>query len=259
MLVRFFSTKQAAFVHADCRPQWLCSPSSAIVSFVNHRGVSRGSSTVGSRISKRIKKTTLDTDDDEPCSLTGQMTADLKDSAAINELRRLKGEIAEMKDTIAEMKGTAAVNAQELRSLKGEMAKIMKDTIQTEINQMNRLQSLAWACGLIGDYEYFHDPSEESQISARAKSKNLVQDILLAFRSGHGWKLPDVMSLKDKKTHGSKYEEEKDRVAVQLKNRNTVQIAHSKLIEQIHGLTGSKPKIEWSNGEQGYTIYGHKD
>ena len=40
----------------------------------------------------------------------------------------------------------------------------------------------------------------------------------------------------------------------------TVQIAHSKLIDQIHGLTGSKPKIEWNKEvEQRFVTYEHVD
>ena len=62
--------------------------------------------------------------------------------------------------------------------------------------------------------------------------------------------LPNVMSLEYRERWERSECEEKDKA---------VQISQGKLIDQIHGLTGSKPKIEWDKEEQRYAIYEHVD
>lgn len=157
------------------------------------------------------------------------------DEDMVAELRNLKGVLIQIN------KDQATETVSELQSLKGEIM-FMKETqskIHNKVSYMENMQNLAWAIdnANLGSFPYFYYAGSDSTARAHAisdteaNSEDLVRDILLNFRRGNIWYLPNNMSMERNDEY---IESEVDSYAT-----------HKCLLLQIHRLTGSEPNIAW--------------
>lgn len=180
----------------------------------------------------------------------GQSGAQASNSIMSNEdmvavLRNLKDELMQIN------KDYASETVIELQSLKGEIL-VMEETqskIHKKVTYMENMQNLAWAIdnANLGSFPYFHYAGGDDSTTrahhlsdTEANSGDLVRDILLNFRRGHIWYLPDNMSM----------ERNDDYSGSEIDSYAT----HNLLLLQIHRLTGSEPSIEWDVDNAKYYI-----
>ena len=127
---------------------------------------------------------------------------------------------------------------QRLASIDQRLASLeQKVLLQTQkISKQTKLQTLSFAMqnAVLVSFTYFDTYSKESS--------TLVSNIMISFRRGFGYHLPDgTLQNIDKHYYKEKWEKS---------NKDF----RDKLVEQIHGLTGTKPRVV-REGDGPFAIY----
>jgi len=174
-----------------------------------------------------VKAAYLDIKEDGESKAVGKTVAAIR--AGNDHLSNLEKQVVSMKESM-----DAKINTlnQNVDNLKEQMEEVKK----TVTNQ-TKLQNLSWAIhnSKMNEFTYY-----ESRGSI--ESGELVRKILFSFRRGFGHYLPDEAYLQQ--PYYLRDEAEKKKSASEFRTQ---------LIDQIHALTGQKPRIVAENSR--FAIY----
>ena len=117
-------------------------------------------------------------------------------------------------------------------------------SLQKSFDDQAKLQNIAFGLGNshLDSFEYYYfGPEMDVNFCDNQNSSNLVKFILLSFRRGLGACVDNAALIKKKNDSAKLKKSQED--------------FHNKLINQIHGLIGTKPRIEFDSRKRSYVAY----
>jgi chromosome segregation ATPase len=143
---------------------------------------------------------------------------------------------------IGDLNNTVSQVVEKIGTWNTKMEKLNSEVVMMNQNLVlnRKMESLAWAIDHVESksFQYVEKPTHSYETS---NTKTLARDVLLAFRSDMGCYLPDVC-----RAGYGQSAEELEKVRKEFRD---------KFSDQIHALTGVKPRLVLNEQNQKYIIY----